>query len=75
MPGFEFMTYFVRILIEKQHFQLWSSIKSAKSDISTNADTVLLEIYLRIELRKILFNKMKCFERIEENEINPHFKY
>ena len=67
MPGFEFMTYFVRILIEKRHFQLLSSIKSAKSDISTNADTVLLEIYLRIKLRKILFNKMKRFERIEEN--------
>ena len=38
------MTYFVLMLVEKQHFQLWSSIKSAKIDISKNADTVLLKI-------------------------------
>ena len=48
---------------EKQRFQIWSSIKSAKLDISKIADTILLKIYLGIELRKCFFEQNKKTEK------------
>ena len=61
IASFDFMNYFVQMFVEKQQFQLWSSIKSAKLDISKIAETLLLEIYLGIELRNICLNKIKRF--------------
>ena len=54
------MNYFVQMLVEKQHFQLWSSIKSAKFDISKIADTLLLEIFLGTVEKFFEQNKTLC---------------
>ena len=60
LHGFDFMNYFVQMLVEKQHFQLWSSIKSAKFDISKIADTLLLEIFLGTVEKFFEQNKTLC---------------